>query len=286
MDLSHLLQQINQRHNTTFMLAQRYQAGEQGAFAVVDAQGRRAVLKWSAGTKHFAAYERASQVTTHLHSLGYPVPRYLATGVIAETSYSLQEALAGTPMGSVTPQFLPRVLELNRMQQGQANIAMQHWPELLFETVLYGGDEYCVLDSLRTYSSATAALLEKLQAQVVAHLDDDYITGDIVHFDFHALNILVADGQVSGVIDWDGVRMGDATFDLVTLLMYACMQDWQEVVEQLWHHALERSGPATVSVYLAHMLVRQLDWMIRYYAGRDVEKWLAVAGRMLPRCCV
>ena len=43
-----LLATINEQHGTTFALAERYPDGESrtGAYAVIDATGRRGVLKW------------------------------------------------------------------------------------------------------------------------------------------------------------------------------------------------------------------------------------------------
>jgi hypothetical protein len=40
MQLSQLLQHINEKHNTTFVFVNRYTAGEQGAFAIADSDGR------------------------------------------------------------------------------------------------------------------------------------------------------------------------------------------------------------------------------------------------------
>jgi hypothetical protein len=41
-----LLQHINAIHGTAFTLVERYEQGEQGAFAIVDPNERRYVLKW------------------------------------------------------------------------------------------------------------------------------------------------------------------------------------------------------------------------------------------------
>ena len=97
--------------------------------------------------------------------------------------------------------------------------------------MLEGGDGFCLLDSLRTYSSVTAELLGTLQEIVLAHSNEQFETNDVVHFDFNPSNILVDNGRVSGVIDWEGTCPGDCSFDLATLLFYA--YDVLDVREQL-----------------------------------------------------
>jgi Ser/Thr protein kinase RdoA (MazF antagonist) len=83
-------------------------------------------------------------------------------------------------------------------------------------------------------------------------------SSDIVHFDFTPSNILVAGGRISGVIDWDGACAGDRAFDLATLLFYA--GDQPELREILAKHYVEYFGLETLRLYLAHLIVRQLDW--------------------------
>jgi hypothetical protein len=279
-----LLQHINEHLGATFKLLTRYQDGEQGAFAIADQHGKRFVLKWSHSTEHLTRLEEAAAVTTHLQSLGYPAPLYLSTGIIQGGCYSIQETLPGAPMQTVTQTTIASLLQLNTLQRGQAVITRQEWPERVIETVLQGGDGYCVIESLRTYSTTTAQLLDTLQAIVTTHANDHYETHDIVHYDFHPANILVTDGQISGVIDWDGTCSGDASFDLATLLCfsYAHYAPYDTTLhKKLQQHILERLGPGPLRVYLAHMLVRQVDWVIRYYNHQEVERWLNAARRIL-----
>ncbi len=132
---------------------------------------------------------------------------------------------------------------------------------------------------MRTYSAATAELLAVLQRLVAAHADADYATTDIVHFDFTPANILVADGQISGVIDWEGTCSGDRAFDLATLLFYA--YEDADLRALLWRQAVARANPTVVGVYLAHLIVRQVDWSIRHHDRSTIERWLHVAGMVL-----
>lgn len=149
----------------------------------------------------------------------------------------------------------------------------------MVDTVLSGGDGYCLLDPLRNYSTTTAELLNVLQTLVTKHAGEEFQTNDIVHFDFNPANILVHEGTISGVIDWEGTCTGDCVFDLATLLFY--QYDRQDLRELLWTEALERSGPGPLRVYLAHMILRQTDWSIRHHSSAIVQDYLRRAETVL-----
>ena len=68
-----------------------------------------------------------------------------------------------------------------------------------------------------------------LQAVVLAHRDEHFETNDVVHFDFNPSNILLENGQVSGVIDWEGACAGDCTFNLATLLSKQSCSKGQDI---------------------------------------------------------
>lgn len=134
---------------------------------------------------------------------------------------------------------------------------------------------------MQGYSTSTRELLTYLQELVANRPEVQYRTSDIVHFDYQPANILVHEGRISGVVDWEGAWTGDATFDLATLLYYS----WEKssVREELWRRAVERSGTAVLSVYLAHMILRQVDWSIRFYNELTVRRWLQVSDEVLGR---
>jgi aminoglycoside phosphotransferase (APT) family kinase protein len=152
----------------------------------------------------------------------------------------------------------------------------------VIETVLYGGDGFCLLEPLQTYSTATAELLHRLQTIVAHHQTAQYATDDVVHIDFNPTNILVHNGAISGIIDWHDPQAGDATFDLVTLVFYSW--DTPAVRDQLWQHILARISPTVLSVYLAHMILRQVDWSIRHHGPQATTRWMRIAQESLAWC--
>jgi hypothetical protein len=285
MTVAALLAEINRRHATTFTLGPRYPGGESthGAYAVHDAAGHPGVLKlWECSPDFVARQHEIGAATARLRERGYPAPRYLAVGCTRAACYCVQERLPGAPLRTLTPALLANVLELNALQRGQALPGPRDWPRRIVATVLEGGDGYCLLEPLRAYSAETAELLCTLQAMVTRHKDERCETGDLVHYDFNPANLLVQDGAISGVIDWQDPCSGDCTFDLATLLLYV----WEtpDMRGLLWAHALERAGPGVLGIYLAHMILRQVDWAIRHHRAAATAAWLRTAGSMLGAC--
>jgi aminoglycoside phosphotransferase (APT) family kinase protein len=115
-------------------------------------------------------------------------------------------------------------------------------------------------------------MLTDLQQLVSAHQDTPHRRNDVVHGDFQHANILVHDHQITGVIDWDAAHAGDAVFDIATLLFYS--YDDRTVREQLWKSALERASFELLSVYLAHLILRQVDWSLRHHDERTIKRYL------------
>lgn len=273
MQWNELLRNINTIHQTTFELGEKYTTGEQGAFAVFNQEGLRGVLKWMPGVDDAGRLERARVVTDRLHRIGYPVPRYLHIGKALEGSYSIQAALPGVSMPlSTVAEHLPRLLEINALQVDQAFPDLPDWHEEAVKTVLLGGEGYCLHSSLQQYSHATATMLSELQQLVSAHQDTPHRRNDVVHDDFQYANILVHNHQVTGVVDWDGVHAGDCVFDIATLLFYS--YDDHIVRKQLWKSTLERANLKLLSVYLAHLILRQIDWSLRHHNQRTIERYL------------
>jgi hypothetical protein len=274
-----LLQQINEIHQTAFTLVKLYAQGEQGAFAVIDPAGRRYVLKWRSGLEHADHLQYVRAVTNHLRAQGYPTPEYMWFGHALGGTYSLQTTLPGTPLQLMTKPLLARLLELNELQIGQAPPGPRHWPQEVVNTVLSGGQGYCIHESLQHHSPVTAHLLHQLQEIVVKYQEDITETDDIVHFDFQHANVLVHHQEISGIVDWDATSAGDAAFDLATLLFYA--YDEVAIREHLWQYILRRVPLSVVSVYLAHLILRQVDWSLRHHDQTTSHRYISRSQTLL-----
>lgn len=274
-----LLRFINEQHGTAFVPGPHFPTDEHGAFAISETSGdsvRRNVLKWGQGTIVPEELRQAVIVTDRLFAVGYPVPRYRLVGVAQPLGvvYSVQEELSGAPPGGwPDQQLLNRLLELNALQRGRAVAPTDTWLRTVFETVLHGGVGFCltVTEPPRSYARETMALLGVIQRLARADIEERSSNNDVVHFDFQGPNILVEGDKVSGAVDWEGCSSGDRAFDLATLYFYGCRSAKAAQSDRLWQQQLERCGERLLSVYLAHLILRQVDWSIRFHDRDSVE---------------
>lgn len=207
----------------------------------------------------------APSTTEVLRRVGYPAPRYVVIG----DEYSVQEELPGEPLGGwdVVP---PRELvQLNELQEGRAVDGDRSWPEAVVESVERGFEEYMVIATLAEHSPEGRELLRLCRLAVERHAAAVTARDDVVHWDFTGANVLADRGAVTGVIDWGGTRSGDRLFDLATFAFYAPARG-----AALRSYVVERVGEEGLSVYLAHMAVRQADWSIRHHG--DEAGWSMV----------
>jgi aminoglycoside phosphotransferase (APT) family kinase protein len=282
MDPLQLLRLINARHGAGLVLVERYADGEQGAYAVRDGSGRRLVLKWAPDPARVRGFYDAARVTRALADRGYPAPRYALIGAWPQGAFVLQETLAGISLRAVTSDHLPRLLTLNDLQAGMAapaGLPDAGWPAPVVDPVLHGGDGFCLLETMRRHSAETAELLELLQRQVTRFADEPCSTADVVHYDFNPLNILTEEGEITGVVDWEAACAGDRAFDVATLLFYSYGDE--DVRRRLWSRLLELARPGIATVYLSHLIHRQVEWSIRHHSARIIEHWLRVTRTVL-----
>jgi aminoglycoside phosphotransferase (APT) family kinase protein len=164
---------------------------------------------------------RAAGATNRLRELGYPAPRY----VQVEADWALQEELPGEPLEPWRPlsdEIAAQLLSLLELHSEAFPVATPgSWRRVVASSVLSGARSYLRLTTLRDHSDSSRELLSRCQDAVRRFGDRVPETEAIVHWDFTPDNVLVRDGRVSGVIDWEGVRAGDPVFDLVTLAFYA-----------------------------------------------------------------
>jgi len=69
---------------------------------------------------------------------------------------------------------------------------------------------------------------------------------------------------ITGVIDINPPLLaGDRAFDLATLLFYH--YDHDDIRDVLRARLLNMAGPEAARTYLAHMVLRQVDWSLRHH---------------------
>lgn len=277
-DVEALISRINSRDGAAFTVQGRAASGESGAaYILTDPAGERFVLKFGYGAE--SRPDSAAIATRRLRDAGYPAPAYVCVGDDAGLKYSIQGMMPGKPSQRINASMTRELIAMNRVQAELAGDLPDEWPARVIDGVLKGFEGYCVIDTLRRCSGESAAMLETIQELVVSQSGKEFVTGDIVHWDFNQGNLLSDGNRITGVIDWDGVCAGDRGFDLATLLFYSYRD--REVRDPLWREVLDYSGHGALAVYLAHMIVRQVDWSIRHHEAAVAPYWMTTAKEIL-----
>ena len=98
-----------------------------------------------------------------------------------------------------------------------------------------------------------------------------------MHGDFHHENLLIRDGRITGVIDWDGAGRGDRRFDLVTLRFGLRPDNSTAGARARLDAILDAMPDEVLRPAWAHMSLRMADWAIRHFSPADVPYWLDLA---------
>jgi hypothetical protein len=209
---------------------------------------------------------RLRELVTRLRRRGYPAARLVASGQVAGQTFWLQERLPGTVLERVpVPGWLiSEVLRLNDAQAGLGDGTCQ-LSGLIAATLTVGGDGYCVHATLeaRPDTRDLLAVVRQTADRCLAAIPEQ---NDFVHYDFTLANLLTTGLGISGVIDINPPAVtGDRAFDLAAMLFY--LYDHHDIRERLRGRALEVTSRRALSAYLAHMLLRQVDWSLRHHPG-------------------
>ncbi len=248
-------------------------AGEsRSAFWVTDRAGTVSVLKImpDAPPEAVGHLRELDAVIARLRDRGYPAPRFGVIGQVPGLVFWIQPRLPGAVLDRGLPgpdcaalgQLLPGLLWLNDAQAGLGTGPRQ-WRNLITQTLVSGGDGYCLHSTLQASSEARDLLpvLRRIGERCGPAIPDGQ---DFVHYDFTPANLLWDGTTITGVIDIQPpVLAGDRAFDLATLLF--CHYDCEQIRERLRARLLALAGPEAASAYLAHMVLRQTDWSLRHY---------------------
>ncbi len=237
--------------------------GEVGAAFARWPDGRRSVLTGGSPA--------AAPVVAVARAAGLPAPRYVLVAEVDGVVVVVQERLPGAPPTVVDRSLIDRMLALNRRCAGLFAGSDRPQVPLYLRT---SGPGFCLHEPVAAHSTRGADLLAWARS-----LETDVLPGDdLVHLDFHAGNVLVDRGRISGIVDWDGAGRGDRHLDLVTL-RFDLEARAPHLAAELDAH-LRRTVPARVlRLCWAHMGIRLVDWAVRHHGPADVDRWLRVAER-------
>ena len=259
------------------------------AFWVTDRAGTVSLLKIMPGSSAgLVAQLRALEaMTARLRARDYPAARITALGRTVGFAFWIQQRLPGRPLDR-SPGFpdlsrlatlLPELIRLNDLQAGLATGAAD-WPALLVRTLTEGGDGYCLHATLAARPD-TRDLLQAVR-DIGARCGPAIPPGtDFMHYDFTPTNLLADAATITGVIDINApVLPGDRAFDLATLLFY--VYDHDGIRARLGARLLELAGYQAARAYLAHIVLRQVEWSVRHYpAAAATRRHLRLARQVI-----
>lgn len=221
--------------------------GEFGACIVAGPGDELLVLKALPMPDLAPKWARGVAQASLMRARGYPAPAYLGTGVTSGAVWSLQERLPGEAASELDDGIATELVRLLDLHPDAAEDELDDAATRLTAMrrqcrELEGEDES------RDLALAIRRVLDRSEGIRLR-------TRDVVHADFHHGNVLVDDGRVTGVFDWEGARPGDCRSDLANLVVSASHPHISERV---------RREPAdVVAFFVAYHALRYLDYTRR-----------------------
>lgn len=238
------------------------QGNSQGAELWASSSGQLVVVKHhpNASLERFEAIGRRVRV---LRDAGVPAPATRVAACAADVLL-IHDYLPGRSDPEPTASLISDLIRIVECEAGLADGSAAQWPDLIQISLTNG--LYDERGPLQEFSQGSRALLRRIREVGRDPSVGRLVARDLVHFDLHTVNVLSGDGQrVSGIIDWDGVRAGDRAFDLGKLA-FTCLWKTSNIAlyEQIWAAFLAASTHDSRFVYMHHIVLGQVDWVIRH----------------------
>ncbi|GAB3431847.1 phosphotransferase family protein [Flindersiella endophytica] len=237
--------------NLGLPLIEHLSGGHFGATLVTTGRGTKAVLKVLPKDEHWSEERVRSAIQTAdtLRRDGYPIPRFLDSGVVDGLVFTLQEFVDGASPSRLRPAHAERLIELRQRHVGAAPAADRGWGDRLVASIRPDTGEVQTLLRYAGDERVLGLLDEALTAG--ERIDPAGFRGDdVMHNDFGMGNALVRGDEVVAVIDWEGARAGDSRSDLATLAFYHLPETTDPAVFRRLETAIGEM-PAGISAALA-----------------------------------
>jgi hypothetical protein len=166
--------------------------GESGTTFDVRVDDEAAVLKVIANGPHVVENQhRLLRLIDILRNRGSPVPEYLGVASTDDVVVTVQRHMAGemlepAPGEAIDPDLfeaiLPALLDAVEMQADAGDLPAPPWPVWLLDTLVSGGDGYCLHESMHRRAD-TRSLLKRVVAIGREFGHGPVRRTDIVHFD-------------------------------------------------------------------------------------------------------
>ncbi|WP_162448812.1 phosphotransferase family protein [Phytoactinopolyspora mesophila] len=248
-----VLAEANRAHGMRFQLDRRMDRGAQsGAWLLTNRAGEYAVLKWSPNRHWAAQVLRAADVVASVRAVGYPTPAWLAVGVSDDgLPYQIQELVPGSPVGRVTVDTVPMLIDLVESQRCVDPDPERCWSQYVTTTMTSGRTH--LWQQVAGIGPIGRELLGACEQLLAAHEPVFLPSGDLVHGDFRPDNIIFDAGRISGVVDIEALGSGSRVYDYATLLS---AHNIEPGAQQMIIAAGEQvAGPGPFAYCFAHVVL-------------------------------
>ena len=255
----------------------------QGAWFATAPDGTPVVLKWSPGATMADRYAVLLPALDALRARGVPVPAYLQVTTVDGGTLSAQRCLPGRSADNPPPAAVDAMVAYIAAKAGlggppPAADPPAGWGAFVVRTLSAGVDGWAVHDPLRTWNRRSATVLDRVKA-IGADADPDRFLDDgLVHLDLHTDNVLIDNGAITGIIDWEGACAGDHRYDLVQFAFDLDGHD-QPIWEVVDTAGFDRQ---VLRAYLALLALKCTSAAIRHRPD-DVPRQLDRAERVFDR---
>lgn len=213
------------------------------------------------------------QLSRQLRARGYPLSEHAEPVVLPSGIGQLQRRMEGESREWLTQGMAQEMLRVNSLQADVDRVeGIYDFGELIKRSLTVGVSDYCSHEPLSSHSDESRELLAWIRFVGAECTDVIVPSTDAVHYDFHQLNILW-DGEVaSAVIDWDGSRIGDRRFDVITLDIDASGSADESTLAFLRQTIVSTTPAELIRLYMAHMVLRVAAWNIAYQSPQRATR--------------
>jgi thiamine kinase-like enzyme len=241
--------------------------GGHGVFLLRD----RAGVVWIAKLLHNPHDMSVAQVrlSAVLRERGYPLSEHVMPKRLSMGDFQLQRWIQGDTRENLSMEMAREMVRLNGLlADAPGDPALFGFGDLIKRSLATGVGDYCSHEPLRRHSDTTRSLLAWIHEVGRRSADVDVPEVDAVHYDFHHLNVLWKGDVAAAVIDWDGSRIGDRFFDLITLAVDANSLTSEDVLRYLRSEIRLHVPAERIRLYVAHMVLRVAVWNIEHRPDR------------------
>jgi aminoglycoside phosphotransferase (APT) family kinase protein len=217
-----------------------------------------------------------------LRACGVPVPEYVHVSSFDGGTLSAQRFLPGRSEDNPSPSVVETMIACVAAKAGVAGpppaVDQRTWGRFVVRVLTVGQDGWAMHEPLRSGGRRSAAVLDRIAA-VGADADPSWFPDDgLVHGDLHTDNVLIDDGKLSGIIDWEDACAGDHRFDLVA---FAFDLDGHD--QPIWD-IVDAAGfvPQVLRAYVALLALKCTASAI-LHRPKDVARQLDRAERVFDR---